>query len=99
MFEAERLETAAWALDRQAGNVESCVRRLRARVSQAIHGGRWKGPSAERHWRATEDRCSRMYRAARLMRELAARFRARARQLREEERRRRLAAQASGGSW
>jgi hypothetical protein len=95
MFEAERLETAAWALDRQAGEVENCVRRLRSRVYQTIDGGRWKGPSADNHRRATDDRCGRMFRAAGLMRNLASRFRARARQLREEERRRQAQAAAS----
>jgi len=88
MLEVERLRGAAWALDRQAGNVEYAVRRLRSRVDQTIGGGRWKGPSADRHWHGMEDRCWRLYDAAGRMRHLAGRLRNRADQLEAEERRR-----------
>jgi uncharacterized protein YukE len=93
MFEAERLEAAAWLLRAKAGDVEACVKRLRSRLGEGIPN-RWKGPSADRHWQEMERRCQRMYRAAAMMRDLAERFRSRARQLREEERRRQAAARA-----
>jgi uncharacterized protein YukE len=95
MLDVKRLRGAAWALDKQAGNVEYAVRRLRSRVDQTIGGGRWKGPSAERHRRGMEDRFRRLSGAAEEMRTIANRLRERANQLEAEERRRRAA--AAGG--
>jgi hypothetical protein len=95
MFEAERLDAAAWALDRQADNVRHIELRVRSRVREAIDGGRWKGDLAERHALLADDRKHRMSDAARWMNELADRFQSQARQLREEERRRRAAAAAA----
>ena len=95
MLEIERLRGAAWTLDRQAGNVEYAVRRLRGRVDQTIRGGRWKGPSADRHWRGMEDRCGRLNDAAGRMRNLANRLRSHANQLEAEARRKKALASGS----
>ena len=95
MLEVERLRSAAWALEKQAGTMDDAVRRLNGRVAQTIDGGRWKGPSADRHRHGMNDRCRRIFDATARMRSIAARLRARANQLEAEERRRRAAAAAA----
>jgi uncharacterized protein YukE len=82
------LQAAAWALDQKAGTIESAGNRVAARVAQAIDGGAWRGPAADDHRRRTDARAAELRRAAADMRLLARRFRARADQLAEEDRRR-----------
>ena len=95
MLEALRLEAAAWALRRQADQIEAAARRLRDRIDQSVDGGRWKGPSATQARQAAQDRYGRLHQAAGDMHALATRFLAIARQLREEEQRRAAAAAAA----
>lgn len=87
MLEAIRLEAAAWALRRQADQLDAVVGRLRSRIDQSVNGGRWQGPSARKEWQDMLDRYARMRKASGDMRDLASRFQRRAQQLRDEERR------------
>ena len=92
-WEADRLDTAARALQGGADRLDGSIRRLRWRLEQEIcQGARgWKGPAADAFWRNTEARSSRMQRASRSMRMIAEQMRRAARDIRHEEQQRRLA--------
>ncbi len=84
------LDRAADALYFEAGRLDDGAGRLRSRFEQAVTCGGWKGPSAENIGHATQERYGRMCRTRDLMRDLAAKFRWQAQQIRakaEQQRR------------
>ncbi len=93
-WDAQALDTAAWALRNAADKLDDTIRRLRSGVEwQIIQSAQgWKGPSADLYMNGTRDRYDRMRRTSDRMRALAGQMNRAARDLRNEEETRRRAA-------